>query len=299
MTAIEGYRPRPGEVLMVNTLRVGPGLFAALGLRPASGRLLREEDALGAPRVAVVNRRFARRYFGDGDPIGRRVSFNYRRGDWSRPDERDLAIVGVVDDGIVSDVRDDPAPRLYAPPAADATSAVFYLRTAGSPLPLAPAVERLLRRSAPDAAIGSPRSLAEQRDRSLRRELLTRDLTLLFGTLAAGLSALGLFAVLSYVIGERRREFGLRQALGATPRDLIAGVLGDGLRPVAAGLAAGAAIAAAASRVAASQLYGIGPRDPLAFAGAAAAMALVGFAACLPPALRASRTDPGDALRGR
>ncbi len=297
MAAIEGYTPKSDEVLLLNTLRVSPGFFRALDLHAAAGRVLAAGDLTRSPSPAVVNRRFAERYFPGGNPIGRRVSFNFQRTDWSKPSADDLVIVGVVDDRMMSDVREKPAPRLYALPQSHLTSAAFFVRTGAAPQALAPTLARLFAERAPEAAVGTFRTLEDQRDRSLRRELLTRDLTLVFGALAAALAALGLFAVLSYVVGERRRELGLRQALGAAPPDLLRRVLVDGFRPVLWGLAAGLGIAVSASRVATSQLYGVAARDPLSFVAALVLMAFVGVTACLPPALRASRSDPAQALR--
>jgi len=297
MAAIEGYEAKNGEVLMLNTVGVSPGFFGALKLSLLSGRLLEATDTRAATAAAVVNRRFAERYFGRADPLGRRISFDYKRQSWRRPQPDDLVVVGIVDDRMISDVREEPTPRLYVLPESPSTSVDFYLRSAGAPMALAPLLERLIRQRIPEAALGTFQTLADQRDRSLRREILTRDLTLLFGALAAALAALGLFAVLSYVIGERRREFGLRQALGATPTNLLYFVLADGLRPVAWGLAIGFGVAISASRLAATQLYGVTPRDSIAFLGAVVVMALVGLGACLFPAVRASRTGPALALQ--
>jgi len=295
--AVEGYTPKDGEVMMMNTLAASPGFFESLKMKLASGRFFTGQDLGRATKSVIVNREFAKTYWGDTDPVGRRISFNMMRDDWSEPQPDDLIVVGVVDDQMISDVREKPTPRIY-PLATGSTAAVtFYVRTPSDPMRLAASVDRLARERIPEAAAGTPRTLEDQRDRSLRRELLTRDLTLVFGALAAALAALGLFAVLSYLVGERRREYGLRQALGAQPNDLLRHVLADGLRPVVWGLAAGLAIATGLVRFAASQLYGVSPRDPVAFVTAVTLMAIVALIACIPAALRASRTDPAQALR--
>jgi putative ABC transport system permease protein len=220
-----------------------------------------------------------------------------RRGCGHAPRDGDLTIAGVVDDRMMSDVREKATPRLYVPFTGSQAAATLYLRTGGDPGTLAVAMERVVRRVAPQAAAGPVGTLQEQRDRSLARELLVRDLALGFGAAAAALAGLGLFAALSYAVRSRRRELGLRQALGARPAHLVRGVLVDGLRPVAGGLGLGLLLAAVAGRVAESQLFGVSTRDPVVYAAAALAMVLVGLAAALPAARRALRVDPARALR--
>lgn len=296
MGAVEGYQPADGEVMMFNTVAVSPGFFGALEMPLASGRPFADADLQGLTRsVVVVNRQFVETYLHDRDPLGRRLSFNFRR-NWAEDEPGDLSIVGVVDDRIISDVREKQVPRIY-PTWKGGSTFAFYVRSSGDPMRLGPAIERLARERIPEAAFSALHTLAEQRDRSLRKEMATRNLTLVFGLLAATLAALGLFAVVSYLAGERGREFALRQALGARPIDLLRAVILDGLRPVAWGLGTGLIIAAGLTRLAESQLYGISAKDPVAFAGAIALMLLVAVAACLPAAVRASRTDPVRALR--
>lgn len=296
MAAVEGYEPEPGEIMMLNTVSVSPGFFRSLDFPLASGRFFDDGDLQRSTRSVVVNRAFASRYLGN-DPLGRRLSFNFQRSDWNRPEPDDLTVVGIVDDRMISDVREQPTPRIYPLSDGNAASLSFYVRTPGDPTQLAPAIERLVRQRIPEAAVVAPHTLAEQRDRSLRRELLIRDLTTAFGGLAATLAAFGLFAAVSYHVRERRREFALRQALGSEPGALLVHVFVRGLRPVAWGLVAGVAAAVGLTRLAASQLYGIAPRDPAAFAAAVVLMLLVAGLACLPPALRAARTHPARALR--
>ncbi len=295
MGAVEGYQPEAGEVMMLNAVTVSPGFFEALEMPLAAGRLPVTTDVQGLTESIVVNRQFAEKYFGERDPLGRRLSFNFQR-NWAENQPGDLSIIGVVDDRMISHLREKPVPRLY-PLWTGGTTLSFYVRTSGDPASLTTAIERLARERIPEAAVGSVRTLADQRDLSLRRELTTRNLTLTFGLLAATLSALGLFAVVSYLVGERRREFGLRQALGARPGDLLRQVIRDGLRPVAWGLGVGLLVAALLSRFAESQLYGVKASDPVAFVSALALMLLVALVACVPAALRAAQTDPARALR--
>lgn len=295
MGAVEGYHPEDDEVMMLNTLEVSPGFFGALEMPLASGRAPDDSAVQGRTRSVVVNRRFVEKYFGGREPLGRRLSFNFMR-NWAEDQPDDLTIVGVVDDRMISDVREAPTPRIY-PTWTEGSSVTYYVRTPGNPRALAPAIVKLARERIPDAALGAFTTLEDQRDHSLRSELTTMNLTLLFGLLAATLAALGLFAVVSYVVGERRREFALRQALGAKPGDLLRQVILDGLRPVAWGLAVGLVAAVGLARFATSQLYGVAPSDPVAFIGATVLMILVALGACLPAAVRASRIDPSRALR--
>jgi predicted permease len=297
MAQVEGYVPAPGEVMMLNTVAVGPRFLETLGLRVHGPREASTGDGLlGAGRV-VVNRELARRYLEGRDPLGRRVAFGMSRGSWDEPREGDLTIAGVVDDRMMSDVREKATPRLYVPFTGPQAAATLYVRAAGDRTTLPVAMERVVRRLAPRVAAGPVATLEQQRDRSLARELLVRDLALGFGAGAAVLAGLGLFGVLSYAVRSRRRELGLRQALGARPMHLVRGVLVDGLRPVSGGLVVGLLIAAFAGRYAESQLFGVSTRDPVVYAAAALAMVLVGLAAALPAARRALRVDPALALR--
>jgi len=297
LAEIEGYEPAAGEVIMLNAVAVSPGLLETLGLPLAGGRPLDAADERAAGGRVVVNREFSRRYFDARDPVGRRLSFDIGRGSWSEAREGDLSIVGMVDDRMIADVRERPTPRVYTLLAAGEATSTFYVRTAGPPARSLAVLQRTIRALAPAAAVGELRTLAEQRDRSLGRELLMRDLALAFGGGAMLLAALGLFATLSYSVRGRRREMGLRQALGARPRDLLRHVVADGLRPLLAGLAFGLTGAAAASRLVESQLFGVSARDPLVFAGAALVMVLAGVASSLPAAGRAARVEPALALR--
>jgi predicted permease len=295
--AIEGHAPDGEQPPMLNFVAVTPGLIETLDLPLASGRYLTPRDEADGGRSAVVNREFARRYYGGEDAVGRRLYFGLDRGAWSEPNEGDVTIVGMVDDRMIGHVREKPTPRVYLLFDGDETTATLHLRTAGPPGALLPAFERLLREAAPGAALGPIRTLAELRDRSLGRDILMRDLGVWFGVSSALLAALGLFAVLAYAVRGRRRELGLRQALGARPADLQRQVLADGFRPILVGLGFGLAVAAVAGRYAESLLFGVSARDPLAYVGAAAAMILVGCGAALPAARRAARIEPAAALR--
>lgn len=294
MGSVEGYQPEVGEVMMLNTIPVSEGFFSALEIPLLSGTYLGESTH--GERGVIVNRHFATKYFGGNDPVGRRVSFQFQRGDWSEPRPDDMIVVGVVDDRMMSDVREAPVPRIY-PKWTGSSTATFYVRSPDHPLRHGQAIERLARTLLPEAATGPIGTLAEQRDRSLRRELLTRDLTVVFGLVGATLAAFGLFSVVSFVARERKKEYGLRQALGARPDDLVRHVLRDGLRPVVVGLVVGLVIAALLTRFASTQLYGVEALDPLSFAWASVGMLLVAAVACLPAAIRAAGTDPARVLR--
>ncbi len=295
LASIEGYRPAAGETLLVNSVPVSPGFFEALDLRARRGRVLDAADADRGAHVAVVTQRFAERYFAGRDPVGARLSLAFDR-DWSRADEGDLEIVGVVADRRLVDVREAATERIF--PLADprAKAVTFYLRSAVPPAALAPQVARRLRQVAPQVAVGDLRSLAEQRDTLLRREHLLSDLAILFAGLATLLSALGLYAVLAYSVTRRAREFGLRLALGARPRDLVGLVATHSLSAVLTGLGAGIAAAVPATRLVRSFLYSVEP-DPLAYGTAVVVLAAAAAVAGLLPARRAARLEPMAALR--
>jgi putative ABC transport system permease protein len=278
---------------MVNA--VSPGWFGTYGIRLAAGRDLDRTDRHGAPRVVVVNRAFAARFFKGENPVGREFSTEEPR---SGPTV--YQVVGLVEDAVYRSLRAEMLPTMYIPiaqwddPWARVTIAV---RTAsGAPTSLIGSLADALGRVDPRAAL-TFRSLSEQVDATLTQERLVARLSIFFGGLALLLAALGLYGVTSYAVNTRRTEIGIRMALGANPAGVVRLVLRRVAFLVLIGVATGAALSLWASRFVATLLYGLEPRDPATLVGAAVMLCAIGLLAGWLPARRAARTDPTVVLR--
>ncbi len=277
-------------VTTVNRRAVSPGYFAALGAPLLRGRALAATDTEEQPLVAVVNAVMARRLWPDlADPVGQRL----RNGDgpWA-------TVAGVVGDMRQKGVDQPGAPEIYFPCDQLWEAATqIVVRTAAEPNLLAP----LLRRELAAINPGVPIVQVETLDGIVARELSPRRLqTVLlaaFAGLALLVAALGLYGVVYYTAARRTREFGIRAALGATRREILAHVLGRNLRLLLPGLALGLGLALALTRLMAGLLYGVAPHDPLTFAAASGLLLVAALLACWLPARRACRVDPIEALR--
>jgi predicted lysophospholipase L1 biosynthesis ABC-type transport system permease subunit len=246
----------------------------------------------------VINQVFAERYFHGVDPIGRHISFDTRRV-WTKtapaPDDRE--VVGVVADGVLSDVREKAVPRIYPAVEPGQRSVAFYVRTVMPPASLAAAVRNLLRTQAPDAALGDLRSLAGQRDLLLRKERLLDRFSLILGLLAALIAGVGLYGVVNLAVARQMRDLVVRIALGARRRDIAGFACRDAARAVSLGMVAGLAAAVPATMLLESFLYGVEPGDPAVLAAAAILLLGIAAAACGVPVRRALAADPAAVLR--
>ena len=273
---------------------VTPGFATALGLRVTSGRFLEPGDVDGPTDAMVVNEAFVRLYLHDGKPpVGRR---------WLRAKATRLTeIVGVVANVLKDGLDRRPEPEVYRAASLTRSTLVPYaslvVRTTGDPLALASELRRLARESDPRVGLDGLGSLSGKLSASVAQPRFAAWLLALFAGLALAVAATGLYGVLSYNVSERRREIGIRAALGATRGRLMRLVLRQGLGFTLAGLALGLMAAAATSRLLSTLLFGVTPFDSVAFAVAPAVLILVALAACLVPAWRAAATDPAVALR--
>lgn len=285
---VEGQAPQKGRVVIAH--HVSPGYFRTMGIPLSQGR----ELGAGERDGAVVSRRFARTHFGEGDPLGRGVSLDGSRGHaW-------LRVVGVAGDVRHNGLARDSEPEVYLPLAAAGpvgdTLVSFSLAVRG-PAVLAPALKQALRDVDPGLPLGEVRAMGALLDLDRQATRASSVLLGAFASLALLLAGVGVYAVLSFLTGMRRREMGIRMALGATARDILGLVMGQGLRMIAVGIACGLMGALALGRYIRSQIHGVEVGDPVTLCAVAALLAAVGFAACLLPALRALRVDPGTELR--
>jgi predicted permease len=289
-----GPSVQPGEDLAaVDVEPIAPDYFRALEIPILRGREFTSDDRDGSPKVAVVNESFVRHYFGDIDPIGRSVSIPGYRGDASW-----LRIVGEVRDIKVHDLRESPTLMLYQPMfQAPEGAATFEVRTANDPESAQTAVLDAIRAIDARLPVYTVRTLDDQLDDSLVQERLVASLSELFGLLALLLTSIGLYGLMSYSVNRRTGEIGIRMALGAGRGRVARLIVRETLLLVAFGMVLGLPGAILASRLIASQLFGLAPTDPVTFFAACAVMALVAAAASYLPARRAMRLDPMQALR--
>jgi macrolide transport system ATP-binding/permease protein len=296
------------EVLSASWDRVSAGYFETLGTRLVRGRFLDSRDTRFAPPVAVVSETFASRFFGTSDPVGQRFGFADRDGGGVHAFE----IVGVVGDAKYQDAR-RPAfatfflPFLQQPPGLPAAQerntiasniARSIVLRVGQPLPgLEAEVRRALADVDPGLSLVQVVPLAEQVAGNLRPERMMASLASGFGAMALLLACLGLYGVMTQAVAGRRRELGIRMAIGATPRRVVGMVLRGAVAQVAIGVAIGAAAALAVGRLLEQMLFGISGRDPRVVLASAAILAVCATVAAVIPAIRASRIDPTRALR--
>ncbi len=286
----EGYTPRDGEDMEINVNSVSPRYFETMGIALVTGRAFTDDDAEGRAGVAIVNEALVRRYWPDGQAIGKRI----RRGD------ADLTVVGVVRDGKYRSLSEDPLPYFYLSLwQQHQAQTTVHVRTNGPSAGAASAIRATARELDPALAIFDVRTLEDHLGFAFLLPRVTSVLLGTFGVLALGLAVVGIYSVTAYAASQRRREVGIRMALGAQVGDVLRLILRQGLVVVAAGVGVGVIGAFILTRFAASLLYGISPTDPGSFTGAVALLAVAGLAAALVPALRAARIQPTDALRRR
>ena len=298
---VEG-RPVTAEAIDFNRRIVTPGYFAALGVRPLAGPGFSDRDDELAPPVVVVNSTLAQRVFPGEDPVGRRIgleSDSYEQPVWR-------IIVGVVADEKV-DGLNQPAPmevfvplrqELIGRPGLPLRTATLVVRAAtGDPEGLLPVVRRAVSELDPDLALYDARTLAGMIELASTRERLLMVLLGVFAVLALMLATVGVYGLIAFLVAQRRREIGIRLALGAGAGDVVRAIVGRAAVLCGAGLALGLLVALLASRTLAGLLYGVRPADPSTLAAAAACLALAALLAGWWPSRQATRVSPLDTLR--
>jgi len=278
----------------VNMEVVTSDYFATLGVPLVRGRLLSASDRKRTAPVAVVNETMARRYWPNESAIGRRFRLG-ARADTSAPR---YTVVGIVGDMRYRELT-NAMPSFYVPNAQYTSAAPtwFMLRTARLPETIVPALRRVFSAVDPDAALLSVRTMDDYLAGPMARPRFSSALGAVYALVALVLVSVGISAVIGEHVRHRRRELGIRLALGARSSDVRRSVFAAGLWPVALGIAIGTAVAFPSARVVASQLYGVKPSDPFTLAAAVVVVFVAAGLSCLAPVRHAARVDPVEILR--
>lgn len=281
--------PEPGQVPSALYRVVDPDYFRLLGIAIQAGRAFEPGDRASGPRVAIISRALAETYFAGEDPIGRTIRMG-------APDP--IEIVGVAANVRSQQLQSDAAPEMYVPHAQAGSRAMTFVvksnRPAAQVLDDAREVVRRLDTRVPLLFAGPFRALE---DAALARPRFYLWLLGLFAALAVTLAAVGIYGVVAYAVTRRTREIGVRLALGASRRQVVALMLWYGLRPSIVGVAAGLAAAVAGGRLIEGLLYEVPPSDPFTFVSVTLGLVAVAGLASVLPAARASRVAPAEALR--
>lgn len=294
--AVEGQEAE--EPPSVNLRIVSPGYFAALGYAQLEGREFAEPDDAARPGVAVVNQAFARRYLASGRTLGRRILCTAASSNWQGAMPDKFEVIGVVGD-IRTPGEPEAEPRLYLPAGQFPRNEMKVLvRSRGEALAAADAVRAAVRRQDRDLPLARLASMEAELGQALAQPRGNMVLMALFGGFALVLALVGVYGLVAYWVAARRRELGVRLALGASRGDVVRLVAAQGLQLLGAGAGAGSLAALALTRLLRTQLYEISPLDPVAFLAAVAAVLAAGVLACAGPARAAARVDPAAALRG-
>jgi predicted permease len=295
---VRGYTPKPGENMVVADMLIGPDYCETLGVPLLLGREIGIRDTPASQKIAVVNQSFAQYFFQGENPIGRRFYF----GDEDDPERgEELEIVGVIGDVKYESAKDEPGPTAYRPilqvQESDAYTSNVQIRTIGDAASLAPAVRQAIGQVDEKLPIFGVTTLREQLSGALQQEKLIAELVSFFGMLALLLACIGLYGVMAHGVVRRTKEIGIRMALGAERRRIVWMVLRETIVLLLAGIAIGVPVSLAATRLIASQLFGLSAADPLTLLAASSLLSVVALLAGLLPARKASKVNPLIALR--
>jgi predicted permease len=297
---VEGYESKPDENMNPWTNEVAPDHFRTMGMPLILGREFTERDSEGAPLVGIVNETFARYYFGNENPIGRRFGWRVLQNPGA------IEIVGVVKDSLHGTMREGTTPDneirrfVYTPlqQGRELTGMTVYVRSAPDAGDgLIDRVRDTLRRLDAALPVYNVATMAHTIDEAMFTERMLAVLSAAFGLLATVLAAVGLYGLMSYTVARRTREIGIRMALGAERGTVVWLVLREVALLTGIGIAIGLPTALGLSRLVASQLFGLSPSDPMTLALAATVLAVVGGVAGYLPARRAAAVEPVKALR--
>jgi putative ABC transport system permease protein len=288
---IEGAEPLPpGRMRLAEYRVISPDYFSTMGIPVKQGRAFEPTDLGHGRKVAVVNETLVKRYLTHMNPLGRRLNFDGET-NW-------IEVVGVVGDVKHFTLKEEARPMIYQPIAQDCWHRMSVVaRTAGEPLAVARAVQEAVWQVAPDQPVARVRPMEVWLAESVSVERFSAWLLLSIASIGLLLAAIGLYGVLSYVMGQRTHEIGVRMALGAQVADVLGLVMRQGIKLAAIGLVAGFLAALAVGRAIHGLLYQMSVTDPLTYVLVLVVLALTALLACWFPARRAAKVDPMEALR--
>lgn len=292
---VEGHTPTDRDPQGVGLNNVGPDYAATLKIPLVAGRDLSSSDTSDRPRVALISESMARIYWKDRDPVGGRFMFGR-----PRPDQEPqwITVAGVVKDIKQRSLTERPSPSVMLPILQFyASTAVVNVRTATGLDAMSGELQRAMRELDPRVPFYNVSKLADHTKAATFQQKLAGDLLVVFGALALVLAGIGSYGVLSYLVGLRRREIGIRLAVGATRGDVFRLIAGSGAKLIGIGLVIGLLLSIGVGMGLQSLLIGIEPTDPITYAGVIGVLSLVAAAACLLPARRAASVDPVTTLR--
>jgi putative ABC transport system permease protein len=292
---IEGQPPPPpGSDNVTDVSVCDDGYFRTMNVPLKSGRFFSDREMQEKSNVVIVSESLARKYFPQGDALGKRLVIAMTRRDV--PTE----IIGVVGDVKFADLTTEPKPTTYWPhPQLAYSGMTFTVRTASDALSLAPSVERAIRTLDKDQPVAEVRTMSQWVSKALAQARFSSTLLAIFANLALALAAIGIYGVMSYAVSQRTSEIGIRLALGATMSDVLMMIVLDGLRLAVVGLTIGVLLALSLSRTIASLLYETTGTDPATFAAVVGVLGAAALLASYLPARRASRIPPVEALRAQ
>ncbi|HEY7284131.1 MAG TPA: FtsX-like permease family protein [Vicinamibacterales bacterium] len=290
---VEGFEAGPDTDTNSRFNIIAPTYFQTLGIPLVTGREFTPADALGAPKVVVVNETFAKKFNLGREAVGKHV------GSQGLNSQLDMEIVGLVQDAKYSDVKREIPPQYFRPYRQDDTigSINFYVRTASEPEPFMATITKAMKQVDPNLPIENMRTLQQQVRDNVFLDRFISVLSTAFASLATLLAAIGLYGVLAYTVSQRTREIGLRMALGAAPGRVRGMVLRQVAVMIVIGGFVGLLAAVSLGRLAQSMLFELKGWDPVVLIGSAVVLTIVALSAGFLPALRASRVEPMRALR--
>jgi len=293
---IEGQPLAPKDHPSADFFAAGVGYFKTMGIPILKGRDFDDRDKHGSTPVVIITETFARQFFPNVDPIGKRIKPGI--GTYENEDNPMREIIGVAGDIRNRSLNTEPKAAYYVPQTqVPFSQLVAVVKTTGEPHSLISAATKVVAAMDQDIPLFSVKSMPEYLSASVAAPRFSTTLLSIFAAVALVLTVVGLYGVMSYSVAQRTNEIGIRLALGAQSRDVLLMIVKQGGTLILLGLAIGLAGAFALTRLIASLLFGVTAKDPITFAAVAALLAIVALLACYVPALRATKVDPMDALR--
>jgi predicted permease len=292
--SIEGRERDPNNSPRSASSEIGPGLLATMSTPLLQGREFTTADHLNAPKVAIVNESFVKQWLGGGNPIGRRFGVG-----WGPGSKTDIEIVGVARNAKYSDLRRGPEPMYFVPyrQRQNPGSLTYYVRVGMDTGPMMELIRREVAKLDPTVPVAELKTMEAQVQENMFIDRIVSLFSGSFAALATLLAAIGLYGTLSYTVSRRRKEIGIRMALGAQPGDIRRLIVRNLSVLLGGGTAVGLGAALLLGRYVETILYGVKARDPLILAAASAFLLLIALLAGSVPAGRAAKTDPMVALR--